>query len=47
MIKMLREKLVFKNIFSTVYNDDVEFKSGITGTHLRITPNPNNESNDD
>ena len=42
MIKRLSENLVFKNQFATVLNDDVEFKNGIKGTHLRVIPNPSN-----
>ncbi|ELP5901917.1 NUDIX hydrolase [Vibrio vulnificus] len=42
MIKRLNENLVFKNQFAAVFNDDVEFKNGIKGTHLRVIPNPSN-----
>ncbi|MCY9861325.1 NUDIX hydrolase [Vibrio coralliirubri] len=38
MITKISENLIFHNQFAKIFNDDVQFPSGVKGTHLRVVP---------
>lgn len=38
MITKIKENLIFDNAFAKIFNDEVAFPNGVTGTHLRVIP---------